>query len=316
MAPAMNEQLLPRHIQWRRQYDAQRYALHLSQPDLNRRIRDIVLNMLYLDIGAKVDLGPITNERAIWIEKWTHMLEEMQLRHGPYPAGFTREILHSEPFPDFASELAKKATKRVSSMGLLSGDVLIKFGKREHMKSLYERGSLRIQPADYFSQTDHNDALKDDELNRTFSLQLTRSDLVKVVKNPQDVPEITPALTDVRIQSPNYWLYCLSRSTAPRLFVDFNADSCVIIQNPRKFTTLLDQNTQNLSIGMHCGPISYQDPLLPKIDKFFVPFIKHFRFTYQDEYRYCWVPRWGSPRLAQIDIEIGSLKDFAELVEL
>jgi hypothetical protein len=52
---------------------------------------------------AKISLWPITNESAIWLEKCTHVLEEMQLRHGPYPACFTREILHSEPFPDLAS---------------------------------------------------------------------------------------------------------------------------------------------------------------------------------------------------------------------
>jgi len=42
------------------------------------------------------------------MELWTHVLEEMALRHGPYPNGFTRDILHSEPFPDFVGDLGKK----------------------------------------------------------------------------------------------------------------------------------------------------------------------------------------------------------------
>jgi hypothetical protein len=133
-------QLLPRHIVWRHQYNTNRYARRLSQSDLNRRIRDIFLNCLHLNVDAKIDLGPISQANAIWVEKWTHMLEEMQLRHGPYPNGFTREILHSEPFPNFATELAEKAAKKLSSAELREGHVLIKYGKREHMKRLYETG--------------------------------------------------------------------------------------------------------------------------------------------------------------------------------
>ena len=81
----MNEQLLPRQLTWRRQYDAHRYARHLSQPELNRRIRDVVLNLLRVNPEAKIDLGSVTDESAIWMKKRTHVLEEMQLRHGPYP---------------------------------------------------------------------------------------------------------------------------------------------------------------------------------------------------------------------------------------
>ncbi len=97
--------------------------------------------------------------------KWTHVLEEMQLRYGPYPAGFTREILHSEPFPDFASELAAKAATKLSSLGLKTGEVFIKFGKRKYMEALYEAGTLRIQPASYFLERDHAGAIRDDELS-------------------------------------------------------------------------------------------------------------------------------------------------------
>ena len=153
---AMNDQLLPRHVAQRRQYDSRRYARHLSQSELNQRIHDIFLNLLRVNQEAKIGIGPITKESSIWIEKWTHVLEEMQLRHGPFPSGFTPEILHSEPFPNFASDLAERAARRLSSIGLKRGDVFIKFGKRTYMERLHESGALRIQPATYFAQTDHN----------------------------------------------------------------------------------------------------------------------------------------------------------------
>jgi hypothetical protein len=41
---------------------------------------------------------------------------------------------------------------------LKRGDVLVKFGRREFMERLHESGALRVQPATYFSQTEHNGA--------------------------------------------------------------------------------------------------------------------------------------------------------------
>jgi hypothetical protein len=271
---------------WRRQYHERRYARHLSQPELNRRIRDVVLNMLRLTPDAKIGPGPLTADAAMWMEKWTHVLEEMQLRHGPYPSGFTRDILHSEPLPDFVSELAGKAARKMSSLGLKSGDVFIKFGKREYMEQLLEKGMLRLRPASFFAQKDHNGAVRDDELSLDISLPLSRADIVKIVINPQDVPEDAPdRRVDIRLQFPtDYWLYCVTTSVEPRLFVDFQAASCAIIRDKRKFTELLRSAAAKSlpPANMHDGPADYVDPLLPKTAKIFVPFAKRFGYTYQE----------------------------------
>jgi hypothetical protein len=69
----------------RQQYRARRYASHLSQPELDRRIRDIVLNMLALTPDAKIGPRPIAKDGPIWWDRFTQALEEMQLRHGPTP---------------------------------------------------------------------------------------------------------------------------------------------------------------------------------------------------------------------------------------
>lgn len=314
----MNSPLLPRHIIWRRSYDAQRYAFHLSQEELNLRIRDIVLNLMNLNLEAKIDFGPVTEERAVWVEKWTHMLEEMQLRYGAFPAGFTRDILHSTPFPNYASELADNAAKRLTSMRPRRRNVLIKFGKATHMKRLYESGSARIQPASFFAQAGYNEAIRDDELQRFILLELNRDDVVRVVKNPQDVPDTVPALVQVNVQFPtDYWLYCVTCSTGPRLFVDFDADACVIIYDADEFSHRLHRAGSALATSVASrGRVSYLDPLLPSTAKIHVPFFKHFRYTYQNEYRFCWFPQIGTKKLPQLDIEIGPLRDIADLVLL
>ena len=308
----VSDQPVQRHIAWRRQYDARRYARHLSQTELNQRIRDILVNLLAVD--------RITNESALLLEKFTHVLEEMQLRYGPYPAGFRQDILHSEPFPNFASELAEKAAKQLSPLGLKRGDVFIKFGKRAHMERLHESGALRIQPATYFARTDHNGAVRDDELTLSLSLALSRHDIVKVVKNPQDLPPNAPEQrVDVKLQSPtDYWLYCVTNSVEPRLFIDFNADSCVIIRDRARFGQILCEASRQWLGGaaMNDGPMTYVDPLLPKTAEVFVPFVKHFRYTYQDEHRFCWLPPAPIQEVTHVDVEIGSLKEFSDLILL
>lgn len=310
----------PRYVMWRRQYDQRRYARHLTQAELNKRLREIFLNLLRLQEDAKIGVFPIDGEMPVWIEKWTHMLEEMQLRYGPYPNGFTREILHSELFPNFASELAGKAARAMSKMGLKPGDTFIKFGKRLHMEALYERGALRIQPASFFLEKDHNGAIRDDELALPISIALSRDDIIKLVRNPQDVPpDAAEHRVDVKFQSPtDYWLYCVSTSAEPRLFVDFNAEACVVIRNRTGFREKLREALEAKLSGavLREGAAQYIDPLFPNTAKVFVPLAKHFGYAYQREYRFCWLPNVPVQKLQFVDLEMGSLTADAELVVL
>jgi hypothetical protein len=319
----MDVQQIPTHEFWRHQYRERRYARHLSQPELNRRVRDIFLNLLSLTRDAKVGLRlpPIDDQFTVWMEKWTHVLEEMQLRHGPYPSGFTPEIFHSETFPNFASDLAAKGAATLSALGLRKGDVFIKFGKRNHMSSLYETGSLRIQPASFFAEKHHTGAARDDELTLLpLSFALSRDDVVKLVVNSRDVPhDAHEQRFDVRFRSSSdYWLYCVTNSVEPRLFVDFQGDACVIIRDRNRFTEMLRQASQRSVEGavMREGPATYVDPLLPLSANIFVPLSKHFGYSYQDEYRFCWFPSRPVQKLAHIDVQVGSLTEIADLIVL
>ena len=106
---------IPRHEAWRKMYRENRYCRHLSQKELNQRVRDLLLNMLRVTPEAKIGLPPLESEGVKAIEIWTHVLEEMVLRHRPYPNGFSRDILHSEPFPDLVGELGTKAAGILAS---------------------------------------------------------------------------------------------------------------------------------------------------------------------------------------------------------
>lgn len=66
----------------------------------------------------------------------------------------------------------------------------------------------------------------------------------------------------------------------------------------------------------HEGPAKYIDPNLPEKGFPIIPLIKHYRYTYQNEYRLCWVPTVYSNKLTYADLQIGSLESEAELIVL
>jgi hypothetical protein len=50
--------------------------------------------------------------------------------------------------------------------------------------------------------------------------------------------------------------------------------------------------------------------------KIAIPFSKHFRYAYQDEFRFVWRPSERAETLRHVDLNIGSLEDIAELIVL
>ncbi len=287
-------QFVPCHELWRRHYRENRYARHLNRSELAKRIRDIFLNLLMLSPKGKIGLPPISPSMDVWMQKWTHVLEEMALRYGPYPAGMDRDILHSEPFPNLASELGQRAAVRLGSLGVQRSDVFVKLGKRQYMEMLHREGRLRVQPASFFSNTVHNSAIRDDELTMPISIALSRAQVVQLVRNPHDVPADAPEhRIDVEFAfRGDFWLYCVSNTVSPRHFVDFDAEACVIIRNRAAFRSRLVNAARAVlpEANMHEGDAVYIDPLLPKSSNIFIPVAKHFGYTYQDEYRFCWIP--------------------------
>ena len=289
-----------------------------------------VVNIIYLQIltvtsngiglhPSKIGTEEISNESTIWMEKQTHMLEEFALRYGPYPAGLKEAPPLPSKIPEFASELARKAARRLEALGASPEDVFVKFGKRKYMEMLHTDGALRIQPATYFAATAHNDAIKDDELTVEASLDLTREEVIAFVSNPQEIPDTPRQRVNVKLRlESDYWLYCLTSSLVPRLFIDYDADSCVVIRDRTRFAGMLEKaSLQKLSgTRMAYSAVEYIDPLLPRSLIVPVAFAKHFRYSYQNEHRFCWFPPHPVARAKHCDVEIGNLREFSDLIVL
>ena len=74
--------------------------------------------------------------------------------------------------------------------------------------------------------------------------------------------------------------------------------------------------TQLAGAVMQEGAAIYLDPLFPTLMDIFVPLVKHFRYSYQHEYRFFWQPPTPVKKVSYVDVCIGSLQDIAELVIL
>jgi len=187
------------------------------------------------------------------------------------------------------------------------------------MTALFEEGQLRVQPASEYAKPDHNGAVRDDELALEVYLYLTRETIRNVVSNPQDVPEdLEWKRVDFRFSRPNdFWLYCVTSSAEPRLFVDFNAAACVIIRDREEFRRRLLAAGAAAFPGARSrdGNAIYIDPLRPRSARIDVPLSKHFKYAYQVEHRFVWEPASTNP-LTYRDVVLGSLNDIAELVLL
>ena len=323
-ATAMSAQFsfanMPLNEFWRASYRQNRYARYLNQGELNWRFRDILFNIITLTTEGKVGVLPVGPTRMRWWELMAHTLEEFYLRHGAYPAGFTKDILQAAPYPDFAGVLASKAASAFASRPAYKQPVLVRHGSPEFMTALYEHGKLRVRNASYYKTPDHNGAVRDDELRLHVSLALNREMVSKVARNPQDIPAgYTGQRIDFRFDHQrDFWLYCLTSSLDPRLFVDFEATACVVIKDPEEFRRRLRAAGATSFPGSLSkdGDVTYVDPLWPKSAKLFVPLSKHFRYEYQREHRFIFSAPPTRGLLSYVDVSLGPLVDIAELIIL
>lgn len=311
------EKLKKRHEWWREAYRANRYARHLTRDELNARIQDVVRNLIELSPGALTGLVPMDEDGDRWMQRWTHLLEEMQSRFGPYPMGFSRDILAGDPLPDFSGEAAKRAL--AAGTAAASSGALFKFGTRKYMHALLEEGRLRVQPASFYRSITHNGAIRDDELAIGVSMAIGPEDL-KALNNPASSrPGYADHRIDATLEFPSdYWLFCMAARFSSRLFVDFDADACVMIRDRDEFERRLlaaAKPTQLAHAKLTAAPVNYVDPVLPPgPSDILVPTAKHFRYSYQRETRFVWVPEKHMPCLQAIDLTLGNLADIADVV--
>lgn len=305
---------VPRHELWRRQYREKPYMGHLSSLELEERVKDILNLLMILSPEGKAGVGAGKEfNKEMWI-KFTHTLTEMEGRYGPFPNGFRNGFIKEANIikPTFPSPPKSKLAMDLAG-GITPGRIY-KSSKKEYIHEMFHKGRFRIAPASYYSDPSLNNAIRDDELVFRGSVF---SGLKAFMKDGIITPPYGRIEYSVKART-NFYVACFASNYTYREFSDFEADSCLIIKNPRAFTDrLIRAGTQALSgYEGFAGSIKYLDPLLCDPGKIDVNFAKHFKYAYQNEYRMIWAPREPLADLQPIYIEIGPLDDIAEIIEL
>jgi hypothetical protein len=293
---------------------------NLTEEDLQERAKDVLNNLTLLTEESKISLLKLSNETEKWMILWTHVLEEFLIRFEPYPSGFTSGFMKNARIPDPRSPLASKAANVVRTTSFPRGDYFFKYGKSKYLKQALNEKRIRISPASSYDDPSLNPAIRDKELE--FSIYPLPSE-VKMKAYDGKTREYkgdihAENLVYTRRSKTNYYVYCLSLSFAPRLFLDFDADACLVIRKPSEFEDLiLSAFESKMKDWSGVGrKVVYIDPLNSLMKDIEVFSSKHFRYAYQKEYRFIWLPPNPEQNLDHILIDVPNIEEYCYLVNL
>lgn len=300
---------------WRDVYRKHRYMEFLTDEELQVRTKDIFLNMVTLTSEGKVGLHGVNKQGKFWLSIWTHILEEFAIRYGPYPNGFTKGFMKDASIvnPTFPNIPPSKIA--IDKIGGLKEGYIYKFGKKEHLDSMYKHGRIRIAPASLYNDSSLNKAIQDDELSFSVS---SRSENI-TIKNSDN--EIIPAYGNVTFHlksTTNYYVHCFASKYTFREYDDFEANSCIVITKPRiLFQKMMKAVKKKYpEFDGFASPVKYLDPLTCNPKDVEILIAKHFKYSYQNEVRTIWVPPTPMQHLELFYIEIGSMEKYARIINI
>jgi hypothetical protein len=194
-----------------------------------------------------------------------------------------------------------------------------KFGKREHIADALN-GALRIAPASSFDDPSLNPAQIDKELEHT-TITPNEHLMFKLYGRDAEGNEV-----ELRVQKkeffrymmvPDFYVWCCGLGYDARLFHEFQAEAVLVIRCKDAFRARLSAAVARVlpEGSMTDGPLRYYDPYTIRREQLVPIFSKHFRYLYQNEYRFAWTVPKGEP-LNPIFVELGPLHDIAEFLEL
>jgi hypothetical protein len=300
-------------------YRRDRFMRHLSTEQLERRLADIMANVTRVtDDGLVAPLTP-GDTFAWWLDRFTEVMEEIALRYGPYPAGFVDGRIRPRDFPGSFNGTLLGTPRNLRTRTAPHPPPIVKYGRRAFLLAALERGALRVSPASTYLDSSLNVAIRDNELSAGFEYVVAL--LPPVEPPPPGISLQLPLPRSARIAArrrmpTNYYVFCASRVLEPRLLLDFDADCCLVVHDVGEFARRLQVAMSRAlpSWSAKTGDVSYYDPLQVMPAEVRLPYSKHFRYAYQREFRIAWLPAEIHDRLDPIDVELGGLRDIAELV--
>lgn len=299
--------------EWREEYGRNRYLRHLPNAALQDRLNALSGNLWSTDAAGNVTPPRTPDHRHVVLRLIVHTLSERTERAGTAILDFSERELR-----ETASASYRPPRLRTPFTG--SPSCFAKFGKRDHIRDAFERGSLRMAPASTYNDSSLNAAQADHELEHysvtpnehlMFRLHGLNSQGKEIVMPAQHKELFRYML--VR----NFYVWCCSLGYDARLFHDFEADAVLVVRDKTAFQKRLFAAAQKqiqAAKQIH-GELNYYDPYTIRREQLTPMFSKNIRYLYQNEYRFAWTMPEDS-MLAPFFVELGPLDDIAEIFEL
>lgn len=306
---------LKRHEVWRHEYLRDPYLLGATDERLAVRLRDVFIN--FTELGNNALIGVLPIESSEFPRKFTHLLEEYEVRCGYPPIDVISNARSS--LLRYFEDGPPVAVKIFDGYQPPQAPFLVKYGRREFLEPMLTHGRIRICPASYYSDSGHNAAVRDDEISRTFCFPTYEERLKGLDHLP--VREHRIPIDDDDIILPiivnDYFLLSLCDDIYYRMPTDFDADSALVIKDRDRFVQrvisafLLNRPDWKPIFG----PVTYYDPYRDYSAYKIPEMAKHFGYAYQREFRIAFraTQPAKTPLLPEF-LEIGPMADFADLL--
>ncbi|WP_147266189.1 hypothetical protein [Polaribacter sp. WD7] len=196
--------------------------------------------------------------------------------------------------------------------------MFLKLGSLENITDLYENGTIYINTIEYFKKIEDND-LRGDNYEGA-------SEIINSLPGTFRIPGIDRDFKYEKVHLKKsfdqvlgniYSLYCISSKGFPNP-LDFRIDEknlrfgthCLLIKNSQYFFDKIQSELKNKGFDFRHGFVNYYDKD-NVTNKELTLFDKPMEFEYQKEFRFY----VHNNKLEPIKIRIGSLKDYAEIIQ-
>ncbi len=297
----------------------ERYLRLMPEDALRERTVHLLNNCVRLDQKSMIQLCAIENPDMF--TRLMDCLAETGLRYGTITGAKSKEMWDQKRnvLIKPSAEIAERAKILEARIPTRHSGLLFRFSSYQYMEELLNEGGLLLQWASSY-KSQENLSVRDDELSLEFNRYISAEEAGSVPLLAHIRPEAQAATRlSIFIQCPDFLTLCLTDAVNYRLISDWQAEAAVIIHDPVVFRKRLANGAQHL-LGMNKakalehGKVHYLDPYFP-LPSQDVPFCKHFKFSYQREFRF--VIRAPEPvDFNSRKIFLGSLADIATLVDL
>lgn len=308
---------LRRHEVWRHTYLAYPYLVGAPDERVAERFKAIFMNVIELSPEGKLSLVPmeVTDE---YMQVFTHLLEEYEARRDGHPPNGIIAEAHM-PLLKYFENGTPIGVRMFEGYQVPERPIFVKYGKREFLEPMFQRGELRLANAGLYNDAGLLDAVRDDETSHTFFIPTFRERLagkahLEMAGHQQSFDDddiVLPLVFD------DYFLFSLCEHIHYRMPTDFDADAAIVIRDPSLFQQrLISSFLAKFPGWAHLqGSVTYYDPYRDHT-KFFIPqMAKHFGYAYQREARIVFrPPHKTSTPLEPVYLTIGSMADYADLM--